>query len=270
MGDRLDEHPEVRRVVGDVWHAIEHHDEVTSTNDVALERLRAGVPPGLVVVADHQTAGRGRAGRGWTDVAGPHGPGSLAVTATVPAPPASAELVPLAAGLAVLTAFGLQGATGAVKWPNDVLLAPPGGGAPTAKAAGILVERHRLPSSGDVLLVGCGLDLDWREVGRSGDAAAWTSLAESVGADVDRGRVLGELLRALDRWVGCLPDGAGDLVAAYRDACATIGRQIRAELPGGDTVEGVATDVDDAGRLVVERGSGQPATVSAGDVHHLT
>jgi hypothetical protein len=176
-GAGLAGHPAVVAAVagGGRWTRVRHHAEVTSTNDVALERLRAGEPAGLVVVADAQTAGRGRAGRGWIDaVQGPEGPGNLAVTASVPVRSGAVGAVPLAAGLAVADAFRAAARSPTLKWPNDVLL-------DDRKACGILVERHDLPA-GSVLLIGCGLDLDWRGVPRDGDAAGWTSLAESLGA----------------------------------------------------------------------------------------
>ncbi len=246
---------------GGRWTQVHHIVEVTSTNDVALERLRTGGSAGLVVVADAQTAGRGRAGRDWVDaVRGPDGPGNLAVTATVPVRTQAAGAVPLAAGLAVADAFRDAGATPTLKWPNDVLL-------DDRKACGILVERHDLPS-GSVLLIGCGLDLDWRGVPREGEAAGWTSLAEALDAPVDRGAVLGALLAHLDRRLRVLARDPAALLTAYREACATVGRPVRVVLPGGTERTGVAHDLDEDGHLVVATDEG-PLVVRAGDVVHL-
>lgn len=261
-GGSLAEHPSVRAAVAAArrWTAVHHHVEVTSTNDVALDRLRAGQTVGLVVVADAQTAGRGRAGRGWTDaVPGPTGPANLAVTATA-SPPARAGLVPLAAGLAVVDAFAAAGADARLKWPNDVLL-------DGRKAAGILVERHDLPA-GPVVLVGCGLDLDWRGVAREGDASGWTSLAEVLAAAVDRGEVLGTLLDRLAARLDALETDPDGLLAAYRAACATLGRPVRVLLPGDEQRSGTATGLDGDGHLVVATGSGR-LVVHAGDVVHV-
>lgn len=270
MGSSLDHHPAVRAALdrSPCFHTIEALREVTSTNDVVLDRIRAGAAPGIVVVADRQTEGRGRAGRRWIDVGGVEGPGSLAVTASAVTPPAASGLAPLAAGLAVLEAFSAAGGQGAVKWPNDVLLARPTDATPAAKAAGILVERHQVPDGPDVLLVGCGLDLDWRGVDRTDEAATWTSLAEAVGADIDGGQVLADLLDALGRWLTALPDAVDDLLDAYRAACTTLGRRVRAERSGAGPVEGVTTGIDGTGALVVDTAVG-PVTVTAGDVHHL-
>lgn len=246
---------------------LEHHQRVGSTNDVARSRLSEMAEPGLVVVADRQTAGRGRAGRSWTDdLDGPEGPANLAVTATLSAPDQNAELTSLATGLAVADAFAAAGAAGGrevevgLKWPNDVLL----GG---RKAAGILIERHAVAGR-DVLLIGCGLDLDWRGVARAGEAAGWTSLAEAVGARVDRAEVLGTLITALTRHLGVLARDPQALLATYRTRCVTIGSDVDVQLPRGEPLSGTAVGVDDRGRLVVDTGR-ERIEVLVGDVTHV-
>jgi BirA family transcriptional regulator, biotin operon repressor / biotin---[acetyl-CoA-carboxylase] ligase len=270
----LDRHGRIAALLGGPlgWHTLRHEAEVTSTNDVALAAVRSGTPPGLVVVADHQTAGRGRQGRPWDDVSAPGEVRSLTVSAVVELPAENASLTPLAAGLAVADALRRAGASPALKWPNDVLL-PTGGG--MAKAAGILVERHALPSggtarsAGDVLVIGIGIDLDWRDVPREGPAAAWTSVAESTGREIARGDVLADLLRGLSVWTRSVASEPLRLLVGYRDACATIGSQVRITFPDGEVLEGTATDLDREGRLVVDApGAGQVA-VTAGDVEHL-
>ena len=245
-----------------VWHGITHQAEVGSTQDLALQQLRLGQRPGLVVVADAQTAGRGRAGRSWRDdVTGPGGPANLAVTATVTAPETNVGLTPLAAGLAVASAYRAAGAEPALKWPNDVLLRG-------CKAAGILVERHTLPDGPTVLLIGCGLDLDWRGVERSGDAAGWTSLAEAVDAEVDRVQVLVDLLEQLGSRLAQVRLRPDEVLAAYRPLCATIGREVRVERPGGQVLVGRASSIDASGRLILEVDRGREV-VDVGDVFHI-
>jgi BirA family transcriptional regulator, biotin operon repressor / biotin---[acetyl-CoA-carboxylase] ligase len=260
----LAQHPAVVAACAEGSRGTRFHHlvEVTSTNDVALERMRDAASVGLVVVADGQTAGRGRAGRGWVDaVQGPAGPSNLAVTATVAVRAEQAVgAAPLAAGLAVADAFRDAGAAPALKWPNDVLL-------DDRKACGILVERHDLPT-GAVLLIGCGLDLDWRGVPREGEAAGWTSLAEALDAPIDRGAVLGSLLTHLDRRLHLLERDPAALLTAYREACTTIGRAVRVVLPGGTERTGVARDLDGDGHLVVATDEGS-LVVRAGDVVHL-
>lgn len=255
----LASHPAVQAAVRSAHHLTlhQHHPSVTSTNDVALSGVGAGVPLGLVVTADRQTAGRGRHGRTWTDdVAGPEGPGNLAVTVVVALPAHAPGLTPLATGLAVHAAYASAGADPELKWPNDVLL-------DGRKAAGILVERHTVVGR-EVAVIGCGLDLDWRGVPRDGDAARWTSLAESLGEGIDRGRVLADLLEALDRELWGL-GGPAALLARYRERCGTLGRDVEVALPGGRRVAGTAVDLDGDGLLVVDTGR-ERVTVRAGDV----
>lgn len=244
-----------------IFGGLEHHDRVTSTNDVARQRLGDGADPGLVVVADRQTRGRGRVGRRWTDdVTGPDGPANLAVTATLAAPQAGVELTPFAAGLAVADAFEQQGAEVGLKWPNDVLLAG-------RKAAGILVERSTIEAR-DVVLVGCGLDLDWRHVRRSGDELGWTSLAEALGRSIDRGAVLAALLTALGAHLDHLIEEPGGMLDAYRARCSTLHHEVDVALPGAGSLHGTAVAIDAAGRLVVDTGRERVA-VLAGEVVHL-
>ncbi len=252
-------HPSVTAAVAGSARIVAHthHDRVTSTNDLAREAVAAGAPLAQLVTADRQTAGRGRAGRAWTDdVDGPAGPANLAVSLAVATPPRSPGLVPLAAGLAVAATYRDAGADPELKWPNDVLLSG-------AKAAGILTERH-VVAGRDVVVIGCGLDLDWRGVQRAAEAATWTSLAEAVGRDVDRGEVLGALVVALDRELDALADPTV-LLERYRERCVTIGRQVRVTLPGDRQLTGQAVGLDREGLLEVDTG-GARVSVQAGDV----
>jgi BirA family transcriptional regulator, biotin operon repressor / biotin---[acetyl-CoA-carboxylase] ligase len=268
----LDRHARVAALLGGPlgWHSLVHLPEVTSTNDEVLARLRDGSPPGLVVVADHQTAGRGRLGRPWDDASAGATSGaevrSLTVSTAVALPEAHAGLVPLAVGLAVADTFRRAGTAPALKWPNDVLLPTPDGG--LAKAAGVLVERHTVAGR-DVLVIGTGLDLDWRHVDRTGDAATWTSVAEATGGEVDRGEVLADLLRGEAVWLRSLATDPVRLLGAYRDACATIGREVEVTLPDGEVLRGRAVDLDRDGRLVVDAADHGRVAVTAGDVRHV-
>ncbi len=252
-------------------HTVEHHERVGSTNDVALARLREGAAPGLVVVSDRQTAGRGRRGRRWVDdVDGPSGPANLAVTVVLALRGPQIGHVPLATGLAVRDAvLAVAGDVEVVlKWPNDVLVraSPAGGEADERKLAGILCERHHL--DGQVVVIGCGINVDRRGIEPDASTAGWGSIAEVVGRDVDRGAVLAALLAALpDRVERAL---AGDPVhrTAYLAACATIGRRVRVDHADGSSIVGQAIDVGDDGRLVL-RTEGGREHIAAGDTTHL-
>lgn len=240
-----------------VWHTIEVLEEVGSTNDVLAERAAGAAPAGLVVVADRQTAGRGRRGRPWEDVE-PHR--SLLVSTLLDAPARGATLVPLAAGVAVADAIRRTGVGARLKWPNDVLAAVDG---ELRKCAGILVERHDRH-----LVVGMGVNVDWRGVPREGERTSWGSVAEALQGDVDRWGLLADVLRALEAWVR---DVAGDpvrLLATYRARCTTLDRDVEVTLPSGELLTGRAVDVAPDGALLLDTPSGR-ATVAAGDVVHL-
>ena len=200
--------------------------EIDSTNRLAAELARDGAADGLVIGTDHQTAGRGRRGRAWESRPGT----SLLVSVVLrPVPP----LVTLGAGLAAADACEAVAAVPVrLKWPNDVMSAD-------GKLGGILSELV-----GDAAVVGLGLNLGWAPTG-----------AACLGPDVDRDALL-------DAWLTGL-DGPGDVLLRYRERCSTLGRRVRVELPG-ETIEGVADEVDEDGRLVVD---GRP--IAAGDVLHL-
>lgn len=242
------------------WTTLEHHGEVTSTNDVVRGRHGSGSATGLVVVADRQVAGRGRRGRVWEDRPG----GSLLVSFALAAPVAGpATLVPLAAGLAVVDAVAARGVTARLKWPNDVLA----GGTPERdgrKCAGILVERHEPPERGAVLVVGVGVDVDWRDA----PSAAWTSLAECTGGAVDRWTVLADLVAALDTHLDDLETHPSRLLDRYRAVSATLGRRVEVAT-ASERFTGLATDVTATGALVVALADGRRRTVTAGDLGHL-
>ena len=200
--------------------------EVDSTNRVAADLARAGAPDGLVVGADHQTAGRGRRGRSWESR-----PGSSLLVSVLRRPVPA--LVSLAAGVAAAQACEtVAGVPARLKWPNDVVV-------PEGKLGGILCEQV-----GGAAVVGLGLNVSWAPVG-----------AACLGPTVDRDAVLAAFLQALDQ-----PD---DVLTRYRARCSTLGRLVRVALPGSP-VEGVADDVDDQGRLVVDG-----RAIGAGDVVHL-
>jgi BirA family biotin operon repressor/biotin-[acetyl-CoA-carboxylase] ligase len=147
-----------------------------------------------------------------------------------------------------------------LKWPNDVLVNE-------EKLAGVLAEATFEGGAGSVaaVVVGLGLNIDWP--GPPG--AGGTSLVELGAGPVDREALFGALLEALSARRGLLDSaaGRGDVVAELRNRCATLGRRVRVEL-AAEAVVGVATEIDDAGHLVVLTSAG-PRTVSAGDVVHL-
>lgn len=223
-----------------------------STNAVVAERARAGEPAGLVVVAEQQTAGRGRLDRTW--VSPPRAGLTLSVLLRPsllarPLPPGRWPWVPLFAGLAVATAVREQAELKAVlKWPNDVLV-------DGRKLCGVLAEVV----APDAVVVGVGLNVTTRADELPHEGA--TSLELAGAAVTDRDTLLRAVLRALGSAIAAPEQEAAD---RYRALCATVGQRVRVELPGRPPVEGEATGVDDDGCLVVDG-----VAHSAGDVVHV-
>ena len=239
--------------------------ETDSTNRVVLDLARAGEPEGIVVVADHQTAGRGRLGRVW------QAPPGASLLVTVLLRPtiavADAHLVTIAAALAAADACEeVAGVRPALKWPNDLVVEREGA---TRKLAGLLAESIVQGGRIDAVALGMGLNVQWPSPLPDDLADIATALNLEAGRDVARDDVL-------TSWLACLADryrrltaprGAEALLAAYRVACSTLGREVRAEL-AGETVLGTAADVTREGHLVVDTAEGR-RVVTAGDVVHL-
>ena len=235
---------------GEPWLPVEVFERLGSTNDEVRERPR----PWRVVVAERQDAGRGRLGRAWTTTPGT----SLAVSVLVPAPPSGPAWVPLLTGLAVQRAVAeVAGLTTALKWPNDVLVPSDD----DRKLAGILCEW-----TAEGVVVGLGLNVDTHRADLPLDTA--TSLRAAGAPGADRATLLTAYLVHLARLLHDDTGPRGAVQADYLRACATIGRDVEVHEPGGRVRSGVATGVDDAGRLTVRSGQTTDA-VSAGDVVHV-
>lgn len=232
------------------WEEVVHLDVVGSTNAEAAERARLWSP----VLAELQTAGRGRLGRVWQEEPS----AGLAMSVVVPTVP-SLGWLPLIAGLAVRTALTGAGIDVALKWPNDVL-------APAdehRKLCGILCQM--LP---DGVVVGIGINV---HQDREALPVATATSLRLLGADVDRTDLAASVLRHLRRLHEDLTTGgdrAKGVRLAYREACTTLGMRVDVHRPDGTVEEVTATAVDDEGCLVVDGARGS-ATVAAGDVQHI-
>lgn len=241
---------------------VEIVEAMPSTNAALAERARAGEDPGLVLVTEHQTAGRGRLDRAWET------PARTSLTFSVllqpDVPPADWPWLPLLTGYAVQAALGDRLPDVALKWPNDVLVDPETGDGAGRKVAGILVERVETPA-GPMAVIGVGINvaqtLDELPI------ALATSVVLETGEPVDRTQLLGQVLGSLHGLQGLLDDTAA-LRTAYADVCATVGRTVDVHLPGGEVRRGEALGVDDSGALVVSGAAGT-FTVAAGDVVHV-
>jgi BirA family biotin operon repressor/biotin-[acetyl-CoA-carboxylase] ligase len=243
-----------------VFTRIDVVDETGSTNaDLIARATRGDDIDGAVLIAEHQTAGRGRQGRSWLGAPGAQIIMSVGVDARrVPAD--GWGWLPLATGVAIVDAVATPtGVEIGLKWPNDVLA----GG---RKLAGVLLEVAAPQRS---IVVGIGLNVTLR--GDEVAAPHATSLAELGVENRDRNQMVVDLLARLGEristWRSDGGAGAG-LAADYRARCLTLGTRVRAILPDSSEIIGVARDVDARGRLCIDR-DGETVVVSAGDVKHL-
>lgn len=236
------------------WREVRVLESIGSTNDYVATLARAGEREGLVVVAEHQFLGRGRLDRTW---ASPPRAGLTFSVLLRPAVPVSVRpwLPMLLAAVASESLSDRCDLDVSLKWPNDLLV-------DGRKLGGVLAE-----STGDAVVVGFGINVSTRRDELPRDDA--TSLVLETGGTVDRAPVLLALLRAMApvyvSWTG----DADEAADRYRARCDTVGRQVRVTLPGDRFLDGEATGVDTAGRLVVTSADGTTTAVSAGDVVHV-
>ena len=218
---------------------------VGSTQDALREQAQLGALEGAVVLAETQSSGRGRRGRGWQSPAGSGLYFSLLLKPDLPLE--RVPLLSLAAGVALHEACGVGG----LKWPND-LLSPDG-----RKLAGILLEGDLRGEELRHVLLGIGLNV--HSSGPSENTITSASLEEF--RSVSRLDLLVEILSALERWVYASPQ---NIVSAWKSSSYTLGQRVKT--PSGDI--GTALDLDISGALLVEV-SGQPERITAGDVELL-
>jgi BirA family transcriptional regulator, biotin operon repressor / biotin---[acetyl-CoA-carboxylase] ligase len=241
---------------GGTWD-VRRFEEIDSTNAYLRREARRGAPEGTVAVAEFQTAGRGRLDRRWEAPAG----ASLLVSALFRPEFDPAELHLCTAAVALAAAAACRQVAGVgpvVKWPNDLLVGE-------EKLAGVLAEAEFEAPTGCAIVVGIGINVEWP--GPPG--VGGTCLRDLSAAPVDRGLLLDALLEALSSRRALLDNAEGrrGVAAELRERCSTLGRRVRVEM-ASEAVVGVATELDDAGHLVVRTAAG-PRTVSAGDVVHL-
>ena len=232
----------------DAPDVVEYHDRLPSTNDRARNLAVEGATD-VLVVAGTQTGGRGRLDRTWNS---PPGGVYASLLRRPDRPPAHAPVYTLAAAVAVARACREAGVDVVIKWPNDVLMAES-----ERKLAGVLTEMEGEADRISWLIVGVGVNVDVS----GGELPATATSVRVEGGDADRRRFcqrVVETFHALD------PD---DVLAAWREYAATLGREVRVETPGG-VVEGEAVDVEFPGALVVRTDDGE-RTVHAGDCEHL-
>ncbi|MFF4703982.1 biotin--[acetyl-CoA-carboxylase] ligase [Streptomyces sp. NPDC001288] len=251
---------------GGLYRDIEVVERTGSTNSDLVARAEAeGAAEGTVLVAEEQTSGRGRLDRRWT---APPRSGLFFSVLLRPAgvPVARWGWLPLLTGVAVATGLArVAGVDTALKWPNDLLVTV---GGEERKAGGILAER----AGEDAVVVGVGINVSLGAAELPVPQAGSLALAGAV--STDRDPLLRAVLRSLEDWYGRWRAADGDPAASglqetYAAGCATLGRTVRAELPGDRALVGEAVAVDGDGRLVIATKEGVQEPVGAGDIVHL-
>jgi BirA family biotin operon repressor/biotin-[acetyl-CoA-carboxylase] ligase len=252
-----------------VGRAVEHYTRTASTNDLVRQQARAARAEGLVVLAEEQTAGRGRLDRGW---AAPAGSSLLMSLLLRPSwlPPADSF------ALTMLAAVGLCEAVEQVaplharlKWPNDLMLSVAAVAAPLRKAAGILSEIELAGDQIAWVAIGIGVNVNWSPSGIVGErdlAEIATSVSVAAGQPIDRLALLRALLIRLDeRYIALRQGRREELYDAWRDRLATLGQPVDVRLHHS-VLHGVAEGVEPSGGLRVRDDHGLLHTIIAGDV----
>ncbi|MFJ2576462.1 biotin--[acetyl-CoA-carboxylase] ligase [Kitasatospora aureofaciens] len=249
---------------GGLWTSLDVVAETGSTNNDLAARARAGAPQGAVLVAEAQSAGRGRLERQWT------APARSGLFLSVLLRPEEVPVerygwLPILVGVAAASTLSrVAGVEVGLKWPNDLQVEIDGA---ERKLGGILTEL-----SGGAVVAGLGVNVSLRDGELPVPAAASLALA---GATVtDRSTLLRALLREFADlyrdWTAAAGDPhASDLLRAYVDRCTTLGRQVKVHLPGDRELTGEAVAIDGDGRLVVRTPDGARRPVGAGDVVHV-
>lgn len=233
---------------------------VDSTNTEVRRRAAAGAAEGLVVLSNHQTAGRGRSGRSFYSS---EGVGLYLSALLRPSLPVEA-VVNLTAWVAVAVCNGIQAACGVrpqIKWTNDLILNG-------KKLCGILTELslNRKTRALDYLVVGIGINVNQTPEDFPEDIRSIaTSLSVELGRKVDPDRLAVDVILALDRMYAQFPAGKSVYLERYRSDCLTVGKPVRLITPAA-TREAFATGIDEDFRLLVEYPDGTTDAISTGEV----
>ncbi len=238
--------------LGQAWRQV---FECRSTNDEALVWARAGAPIGAVVVAERQTAGRGRQGRTWVSPAGDNL--YFSTVLRPPLKPSDCALLPLVVGVAVAETLQAVGAAPELKWPNDVLL-------DGKKVAGILAEAHWQGERVRHIVVGIGVNLNAIDMPIE-IASIATSFRRSTGQTISSERFAALLCENLERehdqWVA---QGAAPVLDQWR-RFARWGRAVSVQQEG-QLISGVALDLDASGALLVRDDGGRQHRLWSGEI----
>ena len=236
-----------------IGQKVIYYPRLASTMAVARQAARQGVAEGTVIVADEQTAGKGRLKRLWLSPKG-----SIAISIILYPDTSYLPYLMMLASLAV--AHSIEAITGLevqLKWPNDVLIND-------KKVCGILIESNLRGNTVAYAIIGIGINVNFRLADFSGILAAATSLADELGKEISRVAVIRRLLVETERLYLALPDGE-PVYQEWRGRLVTLGKKVQVE-SGETTLEGIAESVARDGSLLLLHSDGSVTSVVAGDV----
>lgn len=236
-----------------IGQEVIYYRSLPSTNDAAKRRAQEGAKNGTVIIAEEQTAGRGRIKRSWLSPRG-----SIALSIILYPELAYLPCLIMVASLAVASAIEqVTSLKAQIKWPNDVLVNG-------RKVCGILVESNVRGDKVDYAVIGIGINVNLNLADFPEIAPLATSLSQELGRNVSRREVIRSLLTEAERLYLALP--AGDSVfKQWRDRLVTLGKKIQVS-SGEATYRGVAESVAHDGSLLLRQPDGNLLKIVAGDV----
>jgi BirA family biotin operon repressor/biotin-[acetyl-CoA-carboxylase] ligase len=238
-----------------VGRNVVYHESVTSTMEGAAKEADAGAPEGAIVLAEEQTAGRGRLGRSWVS------PPGVNIYCTIVLRPALDELRYLAVIAPLAVCQAIEETTGLlprVKWPNDVVIND-------KKVCGILIQSELSGDEVQFALVGPGINVNLDVAAHEEIATIATSLRAELGREVSREETLAAVLNHFETLYEALR--RGEVVSmAWKHRLDTLGKHVSVSSPAGLMEQGVAVDADSDGALILRRDDGSHLRIEAGEV----
>jgi BirA family biotin operon repressor/biotin-[acetyl-CoA-carboxylase] ligase len=236
-----------------IGRKVIYYPRLISTMDIARENILKGASEGTVIIADEQTAGRGRTRRVWLSPKG-----SIALSIILYPERDYLPYLIMLASLAVVRSIALvTGLEAQIKWPNDVLIN-------AKKVCGILVESDVKKTRVVYVIIGIGINANFRLAAFPEISPVATSLSDELGKDVSRVDIIRHLLAEIERLYLTLPDGE-PVYQAWRDKLVTLGRKV--QVKSGETIlEGIAESVARDGSLLLRQTNGSLTEIIAGDV----
>ena len=236
-----------------IGQRVIYYPRLTSTMDVAKREAEQGAAEGTIVVADEQTAGKGRLERDWLS---PEGSIALSII-LYPSLPHLPSLIMVASLAVVHSIEAVTGLKSQVKWPNDILING-------RKVCGILIESEVRGDTVDYTIVGIGVNVNLRLSAFPEIQSIATSLYDELGREVSRLSLVQRLLVEIERLYLSLPAGRS-VYEEWRDRLVTLGKRV--QVKSGETIyEGIAESVADDGSLLLRQSDGSLTRIVAGDV----